>query len=154
MIICPNCGQKTSGIDSCEWCKYPLPIGSRTRRRNAQKQAEKEAKLAAQEEARKKADEEKQAKEAQQQAEKQASKTEEETKRKDEEVAGLELYEGMVQLKIVAPVDLGQVRKLQEHLHQVQDLDLVLVGGSVNEGTVIVVSVARPIPLINILREI
>ena len=90
MVICPNCGRKTSGIDFCEWCKYPLPRGSRTRRWKAQKEAEKETKLATKEErhpkksqkqaekevrlavqagARRKAEEEKQAKEAKEQEE-------------------------------------------------------------------------------------
>ncbi|MFC2016312.1 hypothetical protein ACFLUF_01215, partial [Chloroflexota bacterium] len=66
---------------------------------------------------------------------------------------GAEFYVGVVKLRIVAPVDLGQMRKLREHLCQVEDLGLVLVGGSVDEGTAIVVSVANPIPLIDILRE-
>ena len=52
MIRCPNCEQRTSGIDYCEWCKYPLLKGSEARRRKAQKQAEERAKLAAKEEAR------------------------------------------------------------------------------------------------------
>jgi len=86
MVICSNCGQKTSGIDSCEWCKYPLLRGSEARRRNAQKQAEKEAELAAQEESRRKAEEEKQAREAQKQAEKEAKlAAQEESRRKAEE---------------------------------------------------------------------
>jgi len=47
---CPNCGQRTSGIDFCEWCRYPLLKGSEARRRRAEK-------LAAKEEARRKAQE-------------------------------------------------------------------------------------------------
>jgi hypothetical protein len=52
------------------------------------------------------------------------------------------------------PIDIGQVRKLEEYLYQVQDLRLVLVGGSVDEGTEIVVSAENPIPLIDALREL
>ena len=180
MVRCPNCGQKTTG-DYCQWCKYPIPKGRPTRhrrpirRRKIQKQAEKETELAAKEQANKEAEEARKAREAQKQAEKEAElaakeevkrkaeeerktteaqkQAEERAKRGAEEVVGAKLYEGTVKLKIVAPVDLGQMRQLQEHLCQVQDLDLVLVGGSVDEGTVIVVSVVRPIPLIDILRE-
>jgi len=51
----PNCGQTTSGIDSCEWCRYPLLKGSKARRRKA-------VKLATKEEAKRKAQEARQAK--------------------------------------------------------------------------------------------
>ncbi len=50
------------------------------------------------------------------------------------------------------PIDFGMMRKLQECLHQVENLRLVLVSGSVEEGTIIIVSVEKPIPLIDILR--
>jgi len=74
-------------------------------------------------------------------------------KKEAQEAVTGELYEGIVQLTIAPPIDLGQARKLEEHLSQVQDLRLVLVGGSVDEGTEIVVSADKPIPLIDILRE-
>ena len=44
-------------------------------------------------------------------------------------------------------------KKLQEYLGQVQDLNLVLVGGSVEEGSAIVISVEKPMLLIDVLRE-
>jgi archaeal flagellar protein FlaI len=47
---CPNCDQRTSGIDSCEWCGYPLLEGRKARRLKAEK-------LAAKEEAKRKAKE-------------------------------------------------------------------------------------------------
>ncbi len=40
---CPNCDQITSGIDSCEWCRYPLLKGSEAIRRKAEKMVVKEA---------------------------------------------------------------------------------------------------------------
>jgi len=58
-----------------------------------------------------------------------------------------------MKLAIVSPVDSDQMRKLQEHLRQVQDLRLVLVSGSVDEDIKVVVSTEKPIPLIDILRE-
>jgi flagellar protein FlaI len=62
---CPNCGQKTSGIDSCEWCRYPLLKGSEARRRKAER-------LAAKQEARRKAQEARQVKLAEKQAKKES----------------------------------------------------------------------------------
>ena len=54
---------------------------------------------------------------------------------------------------ILPPVDLEQMKQLEEGLWQVQDLHLVLVGGSMDEGTRIVVEARKPIPLVSILRE-
>ena len=64
---CPNCDQKTSGIDSCEWCRYPLLEGSKARRLKAEK-------LAAKEEAKRKAQEARQAKLAEKLAQKEAKR--------------------------------------------------------------------------------
>ncbi len=134
----------------------------------AQKRERKKAELAAKwqpkqeaEEARKAEERvKKEAEEAQKRERKKADlaakwqpKQEAEEARKVEETVGAELYEGIVKLTIVSPVDLGQMRKLKEYLCQVQDLHLVLVSGSVDEGTAIAVSAAKPIPLLDILRE-
>jgi flagellar protein FlaI len=73
---CPNCGQKTSGIDSCEWCGYPLLEGSKARRRKAEE-------LAARGEAKGKAQEARQAKLAEKLARQEAKrKVHEKAKRK------------------------------------------------------------------------
>ena len=92
-------------------------------------------------------------KQAEVKAKREAQEAKEREKGEAQEAVSGELYEGIVQLTIVPPIDLGQVRKLEEHLDQVQDLRLVLVGGSVDEGTEIVVSADKPIPLIDVLRE-
>jgi len=110
--------------------------------REAEEKAKREAQLAAKEQAKREAEEAGKAREA-----------EEKAKREGKEIVGAELYEGEVTLTIVSPVDFRQIRKLQEYLYQVQDLRLVLISGSVDKGTSIVVSVVKPIPLINILRE-
>ena len=73
---CLNCGQKTGGIDSCEWCGYPLLEGSQTRRLKAEK-------LAAKEEAKRKAIETRQVKLAEKLAQQEAKrKAREKAKRK------------------------------------------------------------------------
>ena len=140
MPKCPNCGQRTED-NFCQWCGYPIRRGDSARNAKAKKEAERAAKDRASREA----EEAKRAKEA-----KNRVKGEEE----DKEAVSAELYQGIVKLTIVPPIDLGQVRKLEEYLSQVQDLRLVLIGGSVDEGTEIVVSAENPIPLTDVLREI
>jgi hypothetical protein len=54
----------------------------------------------------------------------------------------------------MSPVDLSQIRNLEEHLGQIQDLRLLLTSGSVDEGTQIIVSAGKPIPLIDVLRRL
>jgi hypothetical protein len=83
---------------------------------------------------------------------KKAKKTEPPAQDKAKE-PGSEMYNGLVRLTIMPPVDSGQLSNLEEHLCQVQDLRLVLIGGSVTDGTEIVVSTENPIPLLDILRE-
>ena len=142
--------------------------------RKAEAKAKKEAERAAKDRASREAEEAKRAKEAEAKAKKEAeraakdraSREDEEAKRakegknrvkgedEDKEAVSAELYQGIVKLTIAPPIDLGQVRKLEEYLSQVQDLRLVLIGGSVDEGTEIVVSAENPIPLMDVLREI
>ena len=116
--------------------------------------AKKKVKQEAKEGAMTEAEEAKKAKEAGAKAKKEAEQTAKETaKRESKEAVSAESYRGIVTLTIVSPIDLGQARKLEECLHQVQDLRLVLVGGSVAEGSEIIVSAEKSIPLIDILRE-
>jgi hypothetical protein len=50
-------------------------------------------------------------------------------------------------------VDYEQVRKFEKFLTQVKELRLVLVSGSADEGTKIVVFAENPVPLVNMLTE-
>ena len=128
MVRCPNCGQKTSG-DHCQCCKYPILNSRPTRLEETLKRQRMKAERRAKEQAKQDAEEARKAKKA------------------------AELYEGMVKLAMVSPVDVRQMTNLQEYLCQVQDLRLVWYGSSVEEGAVIVVSAEKPIPLIDVLRE-
>ncbi|MBE9512552.1 MAG: hypothetical protein IMY77_00605 [Chloroflexi bacterium] len=150
MPKCPSCGQRTDG-DFCRWCGYPIIMrGDSTGKAKAKKKVEQEAK----ERAMREAEEAKKAKEAEAKAKKKAEQTAKETaKRGAKEAVNAEPHRGIVKLTIVSPIDLGQVRKLEECLHQVQDLRLVLIGGSVAEGSEIIISAEKSIPLIDILRE-
>ena len=81
-----------------------------------------------------------------------AEEAKERVKKEAEEAVGAELPKGILRLAVVSPVDISQVRKLEEYLRQVQNLRLVLIEGSVDEGTKIVVSVENPIHLMDIIR--
>jgi hypothetical protein len=70
-----------------------------------------------------------------------------------EEAGGAELYLGRVELEIIAPIDFGQMMKLQAQLRGVTNLRLVSAGGSAAGNTTVVVSIDKPLPLINILRK-
>ena len=109
--------------------------------RETEAKAKREAELAAKEKARQEAEEAKAAAEAEAKAKKEA-----------ELAAGTELYQGIVKLTITPPIDFGAMKKLEESLHQVENLRLILLSGSIGEGTIIVISAEKPIPLINILR--
>jgi len=78
------------------------------------------------------------------------------SKRAKEAEAGAvtaELYSGVVKLAIASSADFERVKKFEEFLAQVKDLQLVSVGGSADEGTMIVVSVEKPIPLLSVLSH-
>jgi len=65
-----------------------------------------------------------------------------------------ELYKGLVTLSIMPPVDSGQVKRLEESLHESPDLRLVVIGGSTANGTEMVISVENAIPLVDILMKV
>ncbi|MFC2057231.1 hypothetical protein ACFLTO_06705, partial [Chloroflexota bacterium] len=125
-----------------------------TKAKTAENKAQKVAELATEEQAKREAEEATKAKTAENKAQKVAElATEEQAKREAEGAEGTELYEGIVELTIVSPVVLGQMKKLEKYLRQVQDLHIELISGSVDEGTTIVVSAAKAIPLVESLKE-
>ena len=65
-----------------------------------------------------------------------------------------ELYKGLVTLSIMPPVDSGQVKRLEESLHESPDLRLVVIGGSTANGTEMVISAENAIPLVDILMKV
>ena len=56
-------------------------------------------------------------------------------------------------MSIMHPVDFILLRKLEECLRQVPDLRLVMVGGSVDQDTTIVVFAEKPLLLVDLLKE-
>jgi flagellar biosynthesis GTPase FlhF len=122
---------------------------ARKAKERAKRKAEEEAKRA-EEKAAELAAKEKAKREAKEAKERAESKAEEGA----EPVVVTKLYKGVVELTIVPPVGLGQLENLEKDLRQVENLRLVLVGGSVDMGNRIVVSAEEPIPLLRILREL
>ena len=82
-----------------------------------------------------------------------AEEAKDRAKKEVEGVAGARLYEGRIRLSIMSPVDFRRLRKLEECLREVPDLRLAMVGGSVDEGTTIVVFTEKPLPLVKLLKE-
>lgn len=113
---------------------------AKAREKRKAKEAKERAKLAAQK-----------AKEAKP-AKKKAKKAEKVEKAAEPSV-DTGTYRGVVTLAIVPPIDLGQLAALKKDLGQVENLRLVLVGGSVEGGSKIIVSAEEPLLLLDILEE-
>jgi hypothetical protein len=96
-------------------------------------------------EAREEAAEAKKAKET-----KAKEKARKEDKARDKET-NAELFKGLVTLSIMPPVDLDQLKRLEEALHESPDLRLVVISGSVANGNEMVVSADDAVPLVDIL---
>ena len=127
---------QTDGFTTIEEARKAVEIEARAKR---------EAEQAAKERAKREAEE----------AKARAMKAAQEAKRAQvAEQARTELYSGMVKLVIARPVDYERVRKFERVLAQVKDIRVALVGGSADEGNMIVVSVQQPIPLLAILSEL
>ncbi len=121
--------------------------------------AKKEAEQAAREKAKKEAEEARKAVEAEKLAKKEAERTTKEQakreagqvkKAKETQKAARKLcpdiYKGGLRLMVLmpSPVDSEQINQFMERLQKVENLKTVMVGGSLEEGTTVVVSVADP----------
>jgi len=68
------------------------------------------------------------------------------------EEAAPQLYEGVTELIFPAPVNIDQLRKVEEQLKKSKEIKLLWSGGS-EERAAIAVSTPRPMPLIDILQQ-
>ena len=75
-------------------------------------------------------------------------------KAKEAKEVSTELYEGTINLELMPPAGVLQIKNLEERLHLVQHLRVILTSGSVDEPIGIVVSTEQPIPLIDVLSQI
>ncbi|MFH1169294.1 MAG: HD domain-containing phosphohydrolase [Chloroflexota bacterium] len=64
-----------------------------------------------------------------------------------------ELYRGDVELAIKSPVDFRQINQFKRCLRTVADLKIILDGWSEAEGSIVVVSLQKPLALAGLLRE-
>jgi putative nucleotidyltransferase with HDIG domain len=64
-----------------------------------------------------------------------------------------EIYEGDVELLVTSPGGFGQVQQFKKCLEKVDNLKIVLEGWSDNAGTIIVVSVQKPMALTRVLNK-
>lgn len=64
-----------------------------------------------------------------------------------------ELQVGIVKLVIMPTANISQIKKLEQDIQQIPDIQLLLTGGMQDSAT-IVITAEKPIPLIDILEEI
>lgn len=71
------------------------------------------------------------------------------------EVPVAQLHEGTVRLILSPPLDSNSINELVESIRRLEDIRIVLVGGSIkkNEEAQVVVSVDKPISLTSILND-
>jgi hypothetical protein len=69
-----------------------------------------------------------------------------------EQIEGAGICEGVVRI-LVSGVNSRQFKKLEDNLRLIEDLDILVIGGSVAVGTEFIVSADKPIPLVNALEE-
>ena len=101
-----------------------------------------------------KAAEKKAKKEAEKLAKEQAKKAKKQAKRKPAPEAGTATQEGNFQLILPSSAGFKQVNQFTEHLAGIADLKIVWTGGSMDEGTLIAISVAEAVPLVSVLSAL
>jgi septal ring factor EnvC (AmiA/AmiB activator) len=120
------------------------------------KKAQKEAEKLAKEKAKKEAEEAKKAKKEAEKLAKEQAKKDKEGKKTGKEAApevSSANYQGNFQLVLPSPAGFKQVRQFSDSLAARDDLKVVWTGGSADEGALIAISVAEPMPLARILSE-
>jgi len=136
-----------------------------------ERQAKKEAERLAKERNKREAEEARKAKKVERQAKKeperlakektkieaeeakQAREVEIETKKEANHDLDAKIYEGNVKLVVLSPAGFGQVSEFKEYLDRVENLRILFVGASADEGSIIAVSVQKPMTLIRTLNE-
>lgn len=66
---------------------------------------------------------------------------------------GWEMYKGEVRLLITSPVAFEQVITFKEAIKRIENLQLLLIGGSLDKETTMLISIQEPMPLLRILGE-
>ena len=134
--------------------------------RKAEERARKEAEQLAKEKAKEEADKVREREKREAEKVKEARKAEERARKEaeqlakdkakeeaDKEAKAEALYEGRVKLMLMPPVDSEHMKEIGENLSKLKGLRLLLVGGSIEGGAQIVISVKKPTPLIKALKQ-
>ena len=50
------------------------------------------------------------------------------------------------------PIDFSGIKNLEDSLNQVKNIRSILIGGSVEEGTFIIINLEKPVQLLDVLR--
>ena len=66
----------------------------------------------------------------------------------------VDIYEGNFDIVVQFPRSYEQVRQFAQHLKEIENLEILWIGGSEVEGAIIGISVQKPITLAQILSEI
>jgi len=124
----------------------------------AKKQAREEAKKLAEQDKLAKKSEEEEGKRVEDIAGKEAEQARKQV-REEESIQATDavtknLDEEVVKLSVVPPVVFAQIQVLKEALNQIEDLHITQVSGSAHEGTTIVISVMKPMSLMDVLRQL
>jgi len=114
------------------------------------KQEKKEAEKLAKEQAKKEAEEAKQAKK---EAERLAKEQAKQAKKGPAPDASSATYQGNYQLVLPPSAGFKQVKQFSESLAGMADLKIIWTGGATDEGALIAISVAQPVPLALILGK-
>ena len=83
-----------------------------------------------------------------------AGDTKEAAKASEVKEISTQFHKGTINLVLMPPAGVLQIKNLGEKLRLIQNLRVILIGGSVDESTRVVVSAEQPIPLIDVLSQI
>jgi len=83
----------------------------------------------------------------------QARKVKIKTKKGAKHDGDAKIYHGNVRLVVISPSGFGLVSEFNKYLDRVEDLRVLFVGASADEGAIIAVSVQKPMTLIRTLNE-
>jgi len=121
---------------------------AKKRAEEAEKRTRKEAEQQAKERARQEAQEAKKTKEQEEKAKKRAEEAEKIMQDIDAEV-----YEGEFQLVLPSDISSKQLKQFEEYLGKLEDLKILMIGWSSDEGSIISVSLQKPLNLLHFFNE-
>ena len=77
-----------------------------------------------------------------------------ETYRSAGQILSSKQYKETLKLTIVPPVDSSQIKRLEQELNQIEDLQIKFIGNTQKGGVEIIVSARKYPPLVSIMRQL